>query len=210
MFCRISELLSRVYTPVCSSATFGQYVRSSCCWAVTHVWITWITVDREGICKCGHPKIQHCDEAIKPEDYMGEVPTDAFGDISFGGLGQKTGKYVRVSSDTSCESLYQLMTEHWKLRSPNLLISVTGGAKNFYIKTHLKDKFRRGLIKVAQTTGAWILTGGTHAGVMKHVGMAVRDYTLSSGLMEGQIVVIGVAPWGVIHNRHALVHPEVR
>ncbi|XP_016108589.1 transient receptor potential cation channel subfamily M member 2-like [Sinocyclocheilus grahami] len=118
---------------------------------------------REGICKCGHPKIQHCDEAIKPEDYMGdqwdrhrhvrEVPTDAFGDLSFGGLGQKTGKYVRVSSDTSCESLYQLMTEHWKLRSPNLLISVTGGAKNFYIKTHLKDKFRRGLIKVAQTTG---------------------------------------------------------
>uniref|UniRef100_A0A672MJ60 Transient receptor potential cation channel, subfamily M, member 2 n=1 Tax=Sinocyclocheilus grahami TaxID=75366 RepID=A0A672MJ60_SINGR len=101
--------------------------------------------------------------AIKPEDYMGdqwdrhrhvrEVPTDAFGDLSFGGLGQKTGKYVRVSSDTSCESLYQLMTEHWKLRSPNLLISVTGGAKNFYIKTHLKDKFRRGLIKVAQTTG---------------------------------------------------------
>ncbi|XP_016411350.1 transient receptor potential cation channel subfamily M member 2, partial [Sinocyclocheilus rhinocerous] len=200
------------------SATFGQYVCCACCWAVTHVWITWITVGREGICKCGHPKIQHCDEAIKPEDYMGEqwdrhrhvreVPTDAFGDISFGGLGQKTGKYVRVSSDTSCESLYQLMTEHWKLRSPNLLISVTGGAKNFYIKTHLKDKFRRGLIKVAQTTGAWILTGGTHAGVMKHVGMAVRDYTLSSGLMEGQIVVIGVAPWGVIHNRNALIHPE--
>uniref|UniRef100_A0A8C1TMH0 Transient receptor potential cation channel subfamily M member 2 n=1 Tax=Cyprinus carpio TaxID=7962 RepID=A0A8C1TMH0_CYPCA len=173
---------------------------------------------REGICKCGYPKIQHCDEAIKPEDYMGEqwdthrhvreVPTDAFGDITFGGLGQKTGKYVRVSSDISSESLYQLMTEHWKLRSPNLLISVTGGAKNFYMKTHLKDKFRRGLIKVAQTTGAWILTGGTHAGVMKHVGMAVRDYTLSSGLMEGQIVVIGVAPWGVIHNRHTLVHPE--
>uniref|UniRef100_A0A8C1D523 Transient receptor potential cation channel, subfamily M, member 2 n=1 Tax=Cyprinus carpio carpio TaxID=630221 RepID=A0A8C1D523_CYPCA len=174
--------------------------------------------EREGICKCGYPKIQHCDEAIKPEDYMGEqwdthrhvreVPTDAFGDITFGGLGQKTGKYVRVSSDISSESLYQLMTEHWKLRSPNLLISVTGGAKNFYMKTHLKDKFRRGLIKVAQTTGAWILTGGTHAGVMKHVGMAVRDYTLSSGLMEGQIVVIGVAPWGVIHNRHTLVHPE--
>uniref|UniRef100_A0A8C1M7Y9 Transient receptor potential cation channel, subfamily M, member 2 n=1 Tax=Cyprinus carpio TaxID=7962 RepID=A0A8C1M7Y9_CYPCA len=172
----------------------------------------------EGICKCGYPKIQHCDEAIKPEDYMGEqwdthrhvreVPTDAFGDITFGGLGQKTGKYVRVSSDISSESLYQLMTEHWKLRSPNLLISVTGGAKNFYMKTHLKDKFRRGLIKVAQTTGAWILTGGTHAGVMKHVGMAVRDYTLSSGLMEGQIVVIGVAPWGVIHNRHTLIHPE--
>lgn len=173
---------------------------------------------REGICKCGYPKIQHSDEAIKPEDYVGEqwdkqkhiceMPTDAFGDISFGGLGQKTGKYVRVSSDTTCASLYQLMTEQWKLHSPNLLISVTGGAKNFYMKNHLKEKFRRGLIKVAQTTGAWILTGGTHAGVMKHVGMAVRDYTLSSGLMQGQIVVIGVAPWGVIHNNETLIHPE--
>ncbi len=66
------------------------------------------------------------------------------------------------------------------------------------------------IYSAVRVAGAWILTGGTHAGVMKHVGMAVRDYTLSSGLMEGQIVVIGVAPWGAIHNRHALVHPEVR
>lgn len=58
-------------------------------------------------------------------------------------------------------------------------------------------------------TGAWIITGGTHAGVMKHVGQAVRDHALSSS-MKGQIVAIGVASWGVIHNRDALVHPEVR
>ncbi|KAI4893011.1 hypothetical protein NFI96_027337 [Prochilodus magdalenae] len=175
---------------------------------------------REGICMCGYPKVQHTDEAIKPEEFMGEpwdphrhvreVPTDAFGDINFGGIGQKTGKYIRVSSETSAELLYQLMTERWKLNPPNLLISVTGGAKNFYMRTHLKDKFRRGLMKVAQTTGAWILTGGTHTGVMKHVGKAVRDYTLSSSSVDGQIVAIGVATWGVIHNRQTLVHPEGR
>ncbi|XP_056610904.1 LOW QUALITY PROTEIN: transient receptor potential cation channel subfamily M member 2 [Triplophysa dalaica] len=174
--------------------------------------------DRYGICKCGYPKEEHSDEAIKPEHYVGEEwsahthiiekPTDAYGDIRFVGFGQKTGKYVRVSTDTSPESLYELMTEHWKLRPPNLLISVTGGAKNFSIKSQLKDKFRRGLIKVAKTTGAWILTGGTHAGVMKHVGMAVRDYTLSNNSMEGQIVVIGIATWGIIHKRHKLVNPE--
>ncbi|MCJ8732785.1 hypothetical protein PDJAM_G00215280 [Pangasius djambal] len=175
---------------------------------------------REGICMCGYPKTQHSDDAIKPEEYMGqqydkhrhmrEVPTDAFGDISFGGIGQKTGKFVRVSSDTPVEKLYPLMAEHWKLQPPNLLISVTGGAKNFYIKSDLKNKFRRGLIKVAQTTGAWILTGGTHTGVMKHVGRAVRDYNLSSNAVGGQIVAIGVATWGVIHNRQALVHPDGR
>ncbi|KAK3543297.1 hypothetical protein QTP70_014040 [Hemibagrus guttatus] len=176
--------------------------------------------DREGICACGYSKKEHHDDAIKPEDYIGqqhdklrhmrEVPTDAFGDINFGGLGQKTGKYVRVSSDTPVEKLYQLMTKYWKLKPPNLLISVTGGAKNFYMKADLKNKFRRGLIKVAQTTGAWILTGGTHTGVMKHVGRAVRDYNLSSNAVGGQIVAIGVATWGVIHNQKALVHRDGR
>lgn len=58
-------------------------------------------------------------------------------------------------------------------------------------------------------TGAWILTGGTHTGVMKHVGRAVRDYNLSSNAVGGQIVAIGVPTWGVIHNRQTLVHPEV-
>ncbi|XP_070771465.1 transient receptor potential cation channel subfamily M member 2 [Enoplosus armatus] len=172
---------------------------------------------REDVCKCGHSKTDHVDEAIKPEDFTGEawdrhrhvreVSTDAFGDINFGGLGQRTGKYVRVSTDTSPEILYQLMTEQWKLSPPNLLISVTGGAKNFYLKARLKNVFHRGLIKVAQTTGAWIITGGTHTGVMKHVGKAVRDYALSNS-MHGQIVAIGVATWGIIHNRDTLVHSE--
>lgn len=58
-------------------------------------------------------------------------------------------------------------------------------------------------------TGAWILTGGTNTGVMKHVGRAVRDYNLSSNAVEGQIVTIGVATWGIIHNRQALVHQDV-
>lgn len=62
-------------------------------------------------------------------------------------------QYARVSTDTSPEILYQLLTEQWKLSPPNLLISVTGGAKNFYLKSHLKNMFHRGLIKVAQTTG---------------------------------------------------------
>ncbi|KAM4731283.1 transient receptor potential cation channel subfamily M member 2 [Anableps anableps] len=172
---------------------------------------------KQQVCYCGYLKTEHTDDSIKPEDFTGEtwdrhrhvheVPTDAFGDISFGGLGQKTGKYVRVSSDTKSETLYQLLTEQWKLSPPNLLISVTGGAKNFHLKSHLKKVFHRGIIKVAQNTGAWIITGGTHTGVMRHVGQAVRDYVLSNS-MQAKIVAIGVATWGIIHNRNALVHEE--
>lgn len=45
------------------------------------------------------------------------------------------------------------MTQQWGLDAPNLLISVTGGAKDFNMKPRLKSVFRRGLLKVAQTSG---------------------------------------------------------
>ncbi|VFV24181.1 transient receptor potential cation [Lynx pardinus] len=135
------------------------------------------------------------------------MPTDAFGDIVFTGLGQKVGKYVRLSQDTPPSVIYHLMTQYWGLDVPNLLISVTGGAKDFNMKPRLKSVFRRGLVKVAQTTGAWIITGGSHTGVMKQVGEAVRDFTLSSSHNEGEVVTVGVATWGTVHNREDLIHP---
>nr|XP_023486052.1 transient receptor potential cation channel subfamily M member 2 isoform X3 [Equus caballus] len=135
------------------------------------------------------------------------MPTDAFGDIAFMGLGQKVGKYVRLSQDTPSSVIYHLITQHWGLDVPNLLISVTGGAKDFNMKPRLKNVFRRGLVKVAQTTGAWIITGGTHTGVMKQVGEAVRDFSLSSSYNEGEVVTIGIATWGTLHNREGLIHP---
>ncbi|MBZ3871426.1 Transient receptor potential cation channel subfamily M member 2 [Sciurus carolinensis] len=169
------------------------------------------------VCMCGYTREQHLEEATKPLSFRGkewdpkkhvqEVPTDAFGDIVFPGLGQKVGKYVRVSQDTPSSVIYHLMTQHWGLDVPNLLISVTGGAKNFNMKLRLKSIFRRGLVKVAQTTGAWIITGGSHTGVMKQVGEAVRDFSLSSSYKEGEVITIGVATWGTIHNREGLVHP---
>ncbi|XP_067157599.1 transient receptor potential cation channel subfamily M member 2 [Apteryx mantelli] len=169
------------------------------------------------VCECGYLREQHIEDAAKPPIFLGkewdpsrhiqEMPTDAFGDICFTGLGQKMGKYVRVSSDTPPRIIYHLMTQHWGLDVPNLLISVTGGAKNFVMKPRLKNIFRQGLVKVAQTTGAWIITGGSHAGVMKQVGEAVRDFILSSNYKDSEIVTIGIATWGTVYNRDTLICP---
>ncbi|XP_076197969.1 transient receptor potential cation channel subfamily M member 2 isoform X2 [Aptenodytes patagonicus] len=169
------------------------------------------------VCKCGYIREQHLEDAAKPPIFLGkewdpsrhiqEMPTDAFGDIHFTGLGQKMGKYVRVSSDTPPRVIYHLMTQHWGLDAPNLLISVTGGAKNFIMKPRLKNIFRQGLVKVAQTTGAWIITGGSHTGVMKQVGEAVRDFILSCSHKESEIVTIGIATWGTVYNRESLICP---
>lgn len=73
-----------------------------------------MSLNRGSICKCGYPKSQHADEAIKPDSctdetwnrdrHIREMPTDAFGKISFGGLGQRSGK-VKASSPSFSLSL---------------------------------------------------------------------------------------------------------
>ncbi|XP_051899496.1 transient receptor potential cation channel subfamily M member 2 isoform X2 [Pristis pectinata] len=190
-----------------------ENVSKKCC---THFVESESTAKAMGpVCECGYPRSCHSEEALQAgrlqnekwsnTKHLQQLPTDAFGDIAFEGQGQKSGKYVRVSNNTAPVTLYQLMTKYWGLNPPRLLISVTGGAKNFHLKPDLKFMFRRGLIKVAQSTGAWIITGGSFAGVMKYVGEAVRHCNMTSNYKEKQIVAIGIASWGIVHNRDSLV-----
>lgn len=62
-------------------------------------------------------------------------------------------QYIRLSCDTDAEPLYELLTQHWHLKTPNLVISVTGGAKNFALKPRMRKIFSR-LIYIAQSKGA--------------------------------------------------------
>ena len=48
------------------------------------------------------------------------------------------------------------------------------------------------------------MTGGMHAGVMKHVGEAVREFTVAQG-SKSKIVALGIVPWGAVSNKEALV-----
>lgn len=50
------------------------------------------------------------------------------------------------------DQMTQVLFNCWKLQKPKLLISVTGGAQNFGLKSKLKDVFRKGLVKAAQST----------------------------------------------------------
>ena len=134
------------------------------------------------------------------------VPTDTFGEIDFIGHGENERKFVRVDVNTDMDKMEELMMHVWGLKKPKLLISVTGGAKSFNMKAKLKEAFRRGLMKAARSTGAWIVTGGTNTGVMKHVGEAVRDYGLTT-TTGAPVVAIGVATWGCIHKKEELVSP---
>uniref|UniRef100_A0A8C5PWT9 Transient receptor potential cation channel subfamily M member 8 n=1 Tax=Leptobrachium leishanense TaxID=445787 RepID=A0A8C5PWT9_9ANUR len=164
---------------------------------------------REDMCKCGYSKAQHNEDTESNvndkwiyKKHTVELPTDAYGKIQFEPFGRK-GKYIRLSRDTAPETLYDVMTKYWKLNTPNLIISVTGGAKNFSLKPQIRKIFRR-IIYIAQSKGAWIITGGIHYGLMKYIGQVVRDNTISRG-SEENVIAIGIAAWGMISNRETLI-----
>jgi len=110
---------------------------------------------------------------------------------------------------------------------PKLLITVHGGRSNFELQPSLKKVLRKGLLKAAKTTGAWIFTGGTNTstfvaifhskktfpshdtymssppvGVTRQVGDALL---LERSQRQGRVVSIGIAPWGILDKSHELV-----
>ncbi|XP_067038540.1 transient receptor potential cation channel subfamily M member 3-like isoform X2 [Acropora muricata] len=186
-----------------------------------------------GLCCCGRPKNEHLElvnveeeneEGLPPhratavttsEWNVQKPPTNAFGDIKFENVYNSTlelAKYIRLSDDTEPELTLKLMLEQWKLKKPDIVISIHGGLKNFQLDPHHKELFNRGLIKAAKTTsgGAWIITGGVNLGVMKAVGHAVREgqsVQWGGSSSHNSIQCIGIATWGYVERNKNLINP---
>ncbi|XP_056135271.1 transient receptor potential cation channel subfamily M member 5 [Lampris incognitus] len=127
------------------------------------------------------------------------------GDIDFIGSSRTRGKFMTVNSDTDPALIYQMLTEQWGLAAPHLVVALVGGDELAQMKPWLRDTVRKGLVKAAQSTGAWILTNGLRFGITKHLGQAVRDHSLASTSSKIRVVAIGITPWNMIHNREALL-----
>ncbi|XP_061501091.1 transient receptor potential cation channel trpm isoform X5 [Anopheles gambiae] len=167
----------------------------------------------EDICCCGQERRTHqvlagYEAGVPTDSWQASKntraqPTDAYGTIEFqGGAHPTKAQYVRLSYDTRPELLVQLFTREWNLELPKLLITVQGGKANFELQPKLKKVLRKGLLKAAKTTGAWIFTGGTNTGVTKQVGDALL---LEGQQRSGRVVSIGIAPWGIVERNHELL-----
>lgn len=54
------------------------------------------------------------------------------------------------------------------------------------------------------------MTGGLREGVARCVGEAVRDLGAAApALSQKKVIAVGLAPWGVVHNREQLVNALV-
>ncbi|KYO20775.1 transient receptor potential cation channel subfamily M member 6 isoform B [Alligator mississippiensis] len=134
-------------------------------------------------------------------------PTDAYGTINFqDGDHTYHAKYVRISYDSKSDQLLHLMVKEWQMELPKLVISVHGGIQNFKLPSKVKQVFSKGLIKAAETTGAWIITEGINSGISKHVGDALKAHA-SQYLRK--IWAVGIPPWGIIENQRDLIGKDV-
>ncbi|XP_076417112.1 transient receptor potential cation channel subfamily M member 6 isoform X1 [Peromyscus maniculatus bairdii] len=141
------------------------------------------------------------------EKHTAKSPTDTFGTINFqDGEHIYHSKYIRTSYDTKSDHLLHLMLKEWNMELPKLVISVHGGIQNFKMSSNLKEAFSQGLVKAAETTGAWIITEGINSGVSKHVGDALKAHSSKS---LRKIWTVGILPWGVIENQRELVGKDV-
>ncbi|XP_052279179.1 transient receptor potential cation channel subfamily M member 3-like isoform X3 [Dreissena polymorpha] len=171
-----------------------------------------------GKCCCGRPENWPghvtqslgvgSDERWHPYRHTEAKVTDAYGVLEFQGAPHPSkAQYVRLSSyDSKADQVLQLLLTQWGLELPKLLITVHGGILNFDLQPKLKRVFRKGLLKAAKTTGAWIITGGTNTGVTRHVGDAISDRSLKA---KNKIIAIGIAPWGIVENKEELIGKDV-
>ncbi|XP_024843290.1 transient receptor potential cation channel subfamily M member 5 [Bos taurus] len=135
-------------------------------------------------------------------------PSLGRGEIIFGRSGKKRGKFVRVPSGVAPSVLFDLLLAEWHLPAPNLVVSLVGEERPFALKPWLRDVLRKGLVKAAQSTGAWILTSALRVGLARYVGQAVRDHSLASTSTKARVVAIGIASLGRVLHRRLLDHAQ--
>ena len=153
--------------------------------------------------------------------WPGDVAVE-WGRIEFPGSKRLPAKWARVpdvSVDDKDElkNLINFCMQHWRLRQPSVIISVTGGTNpGAGLTEKQKVLFKRGLTEAVTRAclcdeadedddGAvpWIITGGTRAGVMELIGMVMSQDELASL----PIPCIGIAPYGIINQRDEFMVP---
>ncbi|CAF1379477.1 unnamed protein product [Rotaria sp. Silwood1] len=108
----------------------------------------------------------------------------------------RLSQYIRLSLNTNAATVVKFMQQGWCLPKPDLIISVTGGAKNFDMSTRLRKIFQSGLVSAAITTNAWLITAGTNTGVVKEVGEALNKYRYKNRKNGVDVPCIGIGSWG--------------
>jgi hypothetical protein len=69
----------------------------------------------------------------------------------------RLSQYIRLRLDTTADQVVRFMQQGWRLPTPDLIISVTGGAKSFVMSTRLRKIFQRGFAAAVTTSKIFLI-----------------------------------------------------
>jgi len=127
----------------------------------------------------------------EPSFWLNKARQPVLAEIAFD---SGTTQYCVVSHEAKARKLYELVIlPEWGLQTPNLILSIMGGAGNMQTDSSRFDieSFSKGLVEAALRTGAWVITGGTKSGVMDIVGKAMKQHD-----KRRQVPCLGISPLG--------------
>ena len=113
-------------------------------------------------------QLDRCKE-VQISSSENQVQGLGFGRISFKFAPHDPKLYLRIPKESNPQMTLLFFESVWKLSRPKLIMSITGGAMDFSMSTKLQMVLND-LMEIARNTDAWIITGGTRAGIMKHFG----------------------------------------
>ncbi|CAF0797780.1 unnamed protein product [Didymodactylos carnosus] len=128
-------------------------------------------------------------EPVLSLDQQQQIATPLLSKPTVQQLLRRTPLFPQISQHSLAWHIVQFMRTAWNLPTPELIISVTGGAKLCNLTREMSNAFQQALISAVLTTDAWIFTGGTDSGVMKEVGNAIDK------CRQKNIPCIGICSW---------------
>jgi hypothetical protein len=103
-------------------------------------------------------------------------------------------------NDMKQDNILESLSDWTYLDNLDLILSVTGGAVDFSFPSSIKTSFKEGIAKIAMSTNALIITGGTSVGVMKLVGEAIALKT--DPPKESTIKLLGIASYERVNYKN--------
>ena len=96
---------------------------------------------------------------------------------------QEPARFATVVTETDPDTVVSLMLDYWGIEKPMMLLSITGSAQGLDMDVRLENLIMEDLASTANSTCAWVTTGGNDAGVMELVGRALRSRDARSHLL---------------------------
>lgn len=112
----------------------------------------------------------------------------------------KESFYTILNSTDDINNIKYNLRRLWKMKKPELIMSVIGSANNFALPSRIKTGFKKSLLNIVEFGNICIITEGISTGVSKIVGEALGNYHHNQ-----DVILIGIADYSTIHGRKELV-----